>query len=69
MAMKLELTMQEYEDLMTCTAVGVSKAREWLRNAEQDEFMLEEDVEHYYDLLERLTALDDKIRMNYGGDR
>ena len=66
--MKLELTMQEYEDLMTCTAVGVSKAREWLRAAEQDEFGLE-DVEHYYDLLERLTALDDKVRMIYGGER
>lgn len=67
--MKLELTMQEYEDLMKCTAVGVSKAREWLRAAEQDEFGLEEDVEHYYDLLERLTALDDKVRTIYGGDR
>ena len=67
--MKLDLTMQEYEDLMKCTAVGVSKAREWLRAAEQDEFGRVEDVEHYYDLLERLAALDDKIRMNYGGDQ
>lgn len=67
--MKLDLTMQEYEDLMTCTAVGVSKAREWLRAVEQDEFGREEDVEHYYDLLERLTALDDKVRMIYGGDQ
>ena len=67
--MKLELTIEEYEDLMTCTAVGVFKAREWLTTCEHDEFSRAEDVEHYANLLDRLTELDKKVRDYYGGEQ
>lgn len=64
--MKIELTVGEFEDLLTCVSCGVYQSRKWLADVMNDEFSTPEDVEHYDELERRIKALNQKLTDMYG---
>lgn len=59
--MKIELTVEEFDDLLTCVSCGVYQSLKWLTDARNDEFSTSEDIEHYEDVWHRIKALNQKL--------